>query len=105
MGKQDERLKGISSAFDSGQLDNFVEKLNPQELGNLLYLVKIRINNIVDYYNKLTKQAKQEVKTEYILNFTLSAIKEAEAEILAKWKIIEISLEEKKEKNRRKKLQ
>lgn len=103
MKKINKRLEKVSSAYDNNELDSFVANLDPQLVGNLLYLVEKRIRQIISYYVGLTIKAKNEVKTDYFLKTILLTIKEAETEQLKKWGKIKTKLEIKKKENGTKK--
>ncbi len=99
MKKLSKKLEELSSVFDNNELDNYVEKLDPQKVGNLLDNVETRIRQIISYYLNLKSKAKVEVKTDYFLKTILTTIKEAENEQLEKWRIIKEKILKKKKQN------
>ncbi len=102
MKKLNKKLDGLASAFANQQLDQLVEDLSPQAVGNYLHLISLRIEQIIEYYGKLTERARQEVKTKVFLATILTTIDEAKNEQLAKWEKIQEKLLKKKNSNGKK---
>ncbi len=78
MKKRNRRLQPLIEAFENNQSADFIEKLNPQDVGNLLNLIELREKELTSHYHLMRGKVHQEISTQHVLKSALATIADIE---------------------------
>jgi hypothetical protein len=96
MEKINKKLEALNDAFFLNQLETYINSISPQEIGNLLYLVNLKIKNYVDYQLRMIDNLnKEKIDNLNIFRSLINGIKKME-EKEEKWRDIKKALEKNK---------
>lgn len=79
MTKRSKRLQPLIEAFENNRVEDFIEELSPQEIGNLLNLIDLRKSELISHYHLIRERAYREITTnQHVLNSALATIADIE---------------------------